>query len=197
MKTTFIYILIDPQTNQVRYVGKSNKPNDRYRVHLTKNNKKSYKTNWIQSLLKKNLKPILETIDEVPIENWQFWETYWISQFKSWGFNLTNSTIGGDGCTFTNLTSFNSNHNPWNKGITGYSTSKKGKPLQKETKEKISNTLKSKPSKKKRKVKQLDMNRNLIKEFSSITEAKLKTGIKGINNVLTGRAKKAGGYLWE
>ena len=50
---------------------------------------------------------------------------------------------------------------------------------------------------KKRKVKQLDMNRNLIKEFSSITEAKLKTGIKGINNVLTGRAKKAGGYLWE
>jgi hypothetical protein len=51
--------------------------------------------------------------------------------------------------------------------------------------------------KKKRKVKQLDMNRNLIKEFSSITEAKLQTGIKGINNVLTGRAKKAGGYLWE
>ena len=25
----------------------------------------------------------------------------------------------------------------------------------------------------------------------------LQTGIKGINNVLTGRAKKAGGYLWE
>ena len=74
---------------------------------------------------------------------------------------------------------------------------KKGKPLQKEIKEKISNTLKGKSSKKKRKVKQLDMNRNLIKEFSSITEAKLQTGIKGINNVLTGRAKKAGGYLWE
>ena len=71
------------------------------------------------------------------------------------------------------------------------------KVLQKETKEKISNTLKGKISKKKRKVKQLDMNRNLIKEFSSITEAKLQTGIKGINNVLTGRAKKAGGYLWE
>ena len=41
------------------------------------------------------------------------------------------------------------------------------------------------------------MNRNLIKEVSSITEAKLQTGIKSINNVLAGRAKKAGGYLWE
>ena len=101
------------------------------------------------------------------------------------------------GISFINNGSFKNNHTPWNKGITGYSTSKKGKPLQKEIKEKISNTLKGKLSKKKRKVKQLDMNRNLIKEFSSITEAKLKTGIKGINNVLTGRAKKAGGYLWE
>lgn len=41
------------------------------------------------------------------------------------------------------------------------------------------------------------MNKNLIKKFSSITEAKLETGIKGISNVLTGRAKTAGGYLWE
>lgn len=86
---------------------------------------------------------------------------------------------------------------PWNKGVTGYNTSRKGKPLQKEIKEKISNTLKGKPSNKKRNIKQLDMNRNLIKKFSSITEAKLDTGIKGISNVLTGRAKTAGGYLWE
>ena len=109
--------------------------------------------------------------------------------------NLDKNTLLG--ISFINNGSFKNNHTPWNKGITGYSTSKKGKPLQKEIKEKISNTLKGKSSKKKRKVKQLDMNRNLIKEFSSITEAKLQTGIKGINNVLTGRAKKAGGYLWE
>ena len=197
MKTTFIYILIDPETNYVRYVGKSNSPNDRYRVHLTRNNNKSYKTNWIQSLIKKKLKPILCIIDEVNIEEWVFWETYWISQFKSWGFNLTNCTIGGDGCTSTNLTSFKNNHKPWNKGITGYNTSKKGRPLPQETKQKISNTLKGKPSKKKRIIKQLDMNNNLIKEFSSITEATIQTGIKGISNVLIGRAKTAGGYLWQ
>ena len=92
---------------------------------------------------------------------------------------------------------FKKNVEPWNKGVTGYNTSRKGKPLQKEIKEKISNTLKGKPSNKKRNIKQLDMNKNLIKKFSSITEAKLETGIKGISNVLTGRAKTAGGYLWE
>ena len=57
--------------------------------------------------------------------------------------------------------------------------------------------LTRKPSKKKRIIKQLDMNNNLIKEFSSITEATIQTGIKGISNVLIGRAKTAGGYLWQ
>ena len=37
----------------------------------------------------------MEIIDEVPEEEWEFWEQYWISQFKCWGFNLTNLTLGG------------------------------------------------------------------------------------------------------
>lgn len=41
------------------------------------------------------------------------------------------------------------------------------------------------------------MNKELINEFTSITEAKVQTGIKGINNVLIGRAKTAGGYIWQ
>lgn len=36
-----------------------------------------------------------------------------------------------------------------------------------------------------------------VKEFSSITEAKEETEIKGINNALTGRAKTAGGFIWH
>jgi hypothetical protein len=36
-----------------------------------------------------------------------------------------------------------------------------------------------------------------INTYSSITEAKFITKIKGINNVLTGRAKTAGGYIWQ
>ena len=41
--------------------------------------------------------PILEIIDIVPGENWTFWERWWISLFKSWGFNLVNIGIGGEG----------------------------------------------------------------------------------------------------
>lgn len=226
----FIYTLEHPITNEVRYIGKTKNPKMRFHNHCNKlHNEKTHKRNWINSLKKENLKPIMKILDEIEESEWKYWEKFWIEQFRQWGFNLVNHTSGGDGLTMGNSTSFkkgnvpwnygtakprilkgnrgkteNSIKNqfkkgvkPWNKDVTGYNTSKKGKPLQKEIKEKISNTLKGKPSKKKRNIKQLDMNRNLIKEFSSITEAKFQTGIKGISNVLTGRAKKAGGYLWE
>jgi len=119
MNTTFIYILIDPDTNLVRYVGKSNKPKRRYYKHCSRSDKKTHKVNWINKLLNENKKPILEVIDEVPIEEWVFWESYWVSQFKTWGFNLTNNTNGGNGCTFANKTSFKKGSKPWNKGTKG------------------------------------------------------------------------------
>lgn len=115
--TTKIYTLTDPNTNKVRYVGKSNNPKLRYNKHCVLSNKNTHKNNWINKLLKENKKPILDIIDEVPIENWVFWETYWISQFKTWGFNLVNNTNGGDGCTFGNQTSFKKGQKSWNKGI--------------------------------------------------------------------------------
>jgi len=107
MEKTNIYILIDPRDNKVRYVGKANNIKERLRSHLNPARKHQiHKKNWINSLKKEKLKPIIEIIDEVPKNNWQFWETYWISQFKNWGFDLINYTEGGDGCTFANQTSF-------------------------------------------------------------------------------------------
>ena len=43
---------------------------------------------------------------------------------------------------------------------------------------------------------QFDLKGNKIKEYSSITEAKKQTGIKGIANVLRRLAKTAGKYIW-
>jgi hypothetical protein len=40
---------------------------------------------------------LLEVIDEIPTEEWKFWEKYYISLFKSWGFKLTNKNNGGGG----------------------------------------------------------------------------------------------------
>lgn len=119
METTNIYVLIDPITNMVRYVGKANDVSQRYRAHLNRARKHQiHKKNWIEKLKNKGLKPIIEVIDIVPIEEWIFWETYWISQMKTWGFELINYTNGGDGCTFGNQTSFKKGQG--GKKVVGY-----------------------------------------------------------------------------
>lgn len=99
MKICYIYGLVDPITNDVKYIGKANNTRKRLHTHLTKNNlvKCTYKNNWINGLLNKKLKPELIIIDEVLQSEWEFWEKYWISQFKTWGFKLTNLTDGGGG----------------------------------------------------------------------------------------------------
>ena len=90
----YIYTLSDPITNEIRYVGKTINIKERYRKHLENITKrKTYLYSWMKSL---NNFPIMEIIDEVE-DDWQFWEQYWISQLKTWGFNLTNLTKGGDG----------------------------------------------------------------------------------------------------
>lgn len=112
METTYIYTLSDPRTNEIRYVGKTNNPAQRLKAHMNNcRDKGTHKRNWIQSLRCLGLKPILEIIDEVPIESWQFWEQWWYQILKGWGFRLVNSTIGGDGLTFGNNTSFKKGHN--------------------------------------------------------------------------------------
>lgn len=50
------------------------------------------------------LKPVIKIIDIVPKEDWIFWESYWIWQMKSWGFNLLNNMSYGS--FLANPTSF-------------------------------------------------------------------------------------------
>jgi hypothetical protein len=44
---------------------------------------------------------------------------------------------------------------------------------------------------------QYDLNGNFIKEWSSITKARLKTNINKIDKVARGEGKTAGGFKWE
>lgn len=85
----YIYTLSDPTTNEVRYVGKTINIKRRYKQHLY-DKRTTHKCNWVQSLRKEGLKPIL-TIIETCNDNWQEREIYWISQYD----NLTNFSDGG------------------------------------------------------------------------------------------------------
>ncbi len=96
---TYIYCLIDPIDNQVKYIGKTNNINNRLNTHTTNSRliKNTPKIQWIKFLKNKGLKPIIEEIDCVSITEWEFWEKHYISLYKSWNFKLKNSTNGGEG----------------------------------------------------------------------------------------------------
>ena len=112
MKTTFIYALKDPRTNIVRYVGKANDPYKRYQNHINKcRDKNTHKRNWINNLKQEKLKPILEILEEVPVDKWKEFEKMYIKKYKDAGCDLMNYTEGGDGCTFANKTSFKKGDN--------------------------------------------------------------------------------------
>ncbi len=101
MKAVFIYTLSCPITGKPRYVGKTQVPDRRLAAHLSKarsGETKHHCANWIRSLLARDLSPTFEVIFQVPDgESWEHHESRLIAEHKAAGFDLTNSTSGGDG----------------------------------------------------------------------------------------------------
>lgn len=94
---SYIYCLKDPTDFSLKYVGKSNNPYKRYYGHIG-DVKKGYKTkkcNWIRKLLKNNLRPILEILEECGLDNWEQREIFWIEKLKP----FCNHKRGGGGPT--------------------------------------------------------------------------------------------------
>lgn len=106
MRNTFIYILICPITNDIKYVGKSNNPKLRFYKHLQMVDRNHNKNKWILYLKSKKLNPILSIIDEVLVSEWKDKEKFYISKYREMGFELFNTSIGGEGLDFGNQTSF-------------------------------------------------------------------------------------------
>ncbi len=88
----FIFIIMKPELTFIYflhkgdkipfYVGKSINVN----LHRSYQHKKTYGKDTI-----------IEIIDIVESKDWKFWESYWIEQFKCWGFKLKNKNNGGGG----------------------------------------------------------------------------------------------------
>lgn len=110
--TVFIYTLIDPFSDEIRYIGKSVNPKKRLNKHLSKarKNTKTHKDAWLNSLLKKNSKPILKILFEVPENDWQTTEKSLI-EYYSKSEPLLNILPGGEGVP--------KGTTPWNKGLEG------------------------------------------------------------------------------
>lgn len=93
-----IYGLVDPFTNQLRYIGQTKQnPYDRFSSHCCSTRNRGTKNeNWIKSLALQKAKPNLLIIDTVDIKDWIFWEMFYIAYYKSIGCKLNNLTKGGD-----------------------------------------------------------------------------------------------------
>ncbi len=111
-----IYGLYDPRNDELRYIGKANDLDRRLWQHINdaKNGQKTYRSDWIRSLLELNVIPAIKLLEQSTENAWQEDEKAWIAKIKKEGGRLTNLTEGGD-------------------GLVGYSHSE-------ETKEKISQT---------------------------------------------------------
>lgn len=95
----FVYALVDPESKEIRYVGKTsvgiarpNAHNRNARLEWT------YKARWILGLHARGLKPLVSTLemcrngaDLIAAER------RWIADLRARGCRLTNLTDGGDG----------------------------------------------------------------------------------------------------
>jgi hypothetical protein len=95
-----IYGLLEPNTHEIKYIGKTINLKERVRKHLqpSKLVKKNYKNNWLNKLIKNNERPIVVVLENCSSEeNLNDAEIKWISHYLDIGCSLTNATIGGDG----------------------------------------------------------------------------------------------------
>lgn len=187
----YIYKLVCPITNKPEYIGITKDCKTRYRKHL---NEKSItlKNNWIKSLLKKGLKPLMVVFDSRETrEEINNLERYWIAKFKyDWEIDLKNMTDGGDGGETTLGSNISEEHklkiSIANKGRKRFDLSESNK------------TAKSK------KVHQIDFDtKEIINTFNSVNEASQITGCsktnisKFANGNIKSTIKKVGGYEWR
>lgn len=163
----YIYLLSCEPNSDKYYIGVTTRTlKKRMSEHLGHTERKDKRANWINSLKNKGLIPIMEEIDFVETDNLvdmanelDRLETFYIALFKSWGIELLNSGDGGrhnlnvsketrEKMSISRMGHFVSDATKEKLSIKragrNFRTGGVYKPVSKETKKKISDTLKSK-----------------------------------------------------
>lgn len=94
---TFIYALVDPRTNERRYIGKADSPENRLKRHMRELRGSTHKINWLKQLKKMNITPNIEILEECDKSVWAEREIYWVAYGKRCNWPLTNGSNGGEG----------------------------------------------------------------------------------------------------
>jgi hypothetical protein len=175
----------------------------------------------------------IDEISSVDRKDWVPLESYWIHQFKQWGFDVLNKNEGGGGPEAhsektkqkmkenspingksrskeikNKISNSNKGKNGKPKGfITSdetkfkISNSNKGNTHSLETKQKISDLKKDKPTKKSTPVLQFSVDGEFIKEWGKIKEASTSLGkaldTASITCCCKGKQKTAFGFIWK
>lgn len=197
MKTIYIYSLKDPETNEIRYVGKTTNINTRLKAHITRSRHNKYHSaRWVQSVIKRGLRPIIELVEECTEENWVEREKFWIAYYRE-RFDLTNLLEGGEGgSTFGRLGKPWSDEQRKNNAIARVGLSvnhtKEGNENREKGKRKYYDANK-KP------VLQYDLDGKFIKEWESAVDAGkgLKISYSDINRACKKENLIAYGFQWR
>lgn len=98
-----IYVLIDPDTRAVRYVGYTTQEvGERLKYHLwdarrwRKAHGRTRKAVWLRGLVKKKKMPDVAILQQ-GVGEWAAAEQLWIATFRAAGMDLLNMTVGGKG----------------------------------------------------------------------------------------------------
>lgn len=94
----YIYLLIDPRNNAVRYVGITERPTLRLKQHIARRFiDNCHKNVWINSLILEGVTPKMELISgKLSQQEAMFGEIILIKNLRKNGVDLTNTTFGGD-----------------------------------------------------------------------------------------------------
>jgi len=91
-----IYVLVDPRTGEIRYVGQTHKTLEIRLIGHLNGHGSNHRVAWIRSLKKVGLIPIIRLVQCLPLDILGQAECYWIKFLRDSGCALTNGTDGGN-----------------------------------------------------------------------------------------------------